>query len=350
MSELLVPIHQMVDIPLAKLPTASCWEALSPYWPSAEDRQAPPQWGAKVALFRYLAKAWGAISDDSYRALSMDLRFFFAWCRARELPMLPAAPATVAAYIEDQAEIKSKATVRRYLSSISTAHQHGQVFNPVLHEDVSLAFDRLYRDDTREPEQAEGLRWEHIETALGLLGNRPIDLRNRALVGVAYDCLLRQSEVPRLTLEGLSLDDNGGYKLRVIRSKKRSRQGVVKYKFVRPATALAIYDWCEFAGITEGAIFRGINGQILDSALSNHGVNRAIQSIAKTAGLDPRNFSGHSCRIGACQDMFANNIDVGKIMLAGDWTSPDMPVMYSRKLAPDKGGMSDLAALQQSGS
>ncbi len=240
-SKLLVPIHETVEIPLCNLPLASCWESLIPYWPSTEDEQLPGQWNAKVALFRYLAKAWGAISDDSYRALCTDLRFFFSWCRSHDSPMLPATPNTLTTYIESQAKIKSKATVRRYLSSISTAHQSGQVINPVLHEDVSLTFDRLYRDDTSEPEQAHGLRWEHIEMVFKRLGNRLIDVRNRALIGVAYDCLLRQSYVPRLTLEGLSKDDNGSYKLRVIRSKKRSKQGVIKYKFIRPSTAQAIY-------------------------------------------------------------------------------------------------------------
>ncbi|MET0076399.1 MAG: tyrosine-type recombinase/integrase [Candidatus Thiodiazotropha lotti] len=349
MTTILVPLHKVLDIPLAQLPNAPAWERLSPHWPVPEDRNLPGQWEAKVRLFQYLAKAWGAISDDSYRALCGDLRLFFNWCRAREVSALPASPATVAAFLIDQAEIKSKATVRRYLASIAKAHQQGGAANPVRHEEVTLTYERLYRDDTSEPDQSAGLRWDQLRLGLGQLGEGTRVVRDNALLRVMYDCLLRASEVRRLTLEGLSRDQNG-YRLRVIRSKKRStaQQGVVKYKFIDATTAAAIEAWCELAGITSGALFRGVakSGQVLDEPLSTKGVNRAVQRVARVAGLDPRDVSGHACRIGACQDMLAAGIDIGRVMLAGDWERPEMPAYYGRKLAPDQSGVAELARLQ----
>ncbi|MEW7972772.1 MAG: tyrosine-type recombinase/integrase [Candidatus Thiodiazotropha endolucinida] len=346
---LLTPIHQLIEIPLSRLPIASAWERLSPHWPVPEDQALPGQWVAKVRLFQYLAKAWGAISDDSYRALCGDLRLFFDWCRARELPALPASPKTVAAFLVDQAEIKSKASVRRYLASIAKAHQQAGVVNPVTHEEVTLTYERLYRDDTSEPAQSAGLRWDQLKIGLQLLGEGTRAARDNALLRVMYDCLLRASEVRRLTLEGLSRDQNG-YRLRVIRSKKRSKaqQGVIKYKYIHETTAVAIEAWCALAGIMEGALFRGVakSGQVLDEPLSTKGVNRAVQRIANAAGLDPRDVSGHACRIGACQDMLAAGIDIGRVMLAGDWERPEMPAYYGRKLAPDQSGVAELARLQ----
>ncbi|MCU7829581.1 MAG: tyrosine-type recombinase/integrase [Candidatus Thiodiazotropha sp. (ex Myrtea sp. 'scaly one' KF741663)] len=348
-NSVLTPIHQLVDIPLAQLPTATAWDRLSPYWPVPEDRELPGQWEGKVRLFQYLAKACGAISDDSYRALCGDLRLFFGWCRARGLPTLPAKPQTVADFLVDQAEIKSKSTVRRYLASIAKAHKITELFNPVSHQDVTLTYERLYRDDTSEPDQSEGLRWERLQVALSHLGEGPRMVRDNALMRVMYDCLLRASEVRRLTLEGLSQNQDG-YRLRVIRSKKRSKaqQGVIKYKFIDVTTVTAIKAWCELAGITTGAIFRGVakNGKVLETPLSTKGINRAVQRVAKVAGLDPRDYSGHACRIGACQDMLAAGIDIGRVMLAGDWERPEMPAYYGRKLAPEQGGMAELTRHQ----
>jgi hypothetical protein len=63
--------------------------------------------------------------------------------------------------------------------------------------------------------------------------------------------------------------------------------------------------------------------------------------------MDPREVSGHACRIGACQDMLAAGIDIGRVMLAGDTERPEMPAYYGRKLAPDQGGMANLSKLQQ---
>lgn len=349
MPELLTPLSTLIEIPQAQLPQHPAWERLSAHWPVPQEREQPAQWAAKVRLFRYLAKAWGAISDHSYRALCGDLRLFFDWCRARELPALPASPQTVAAFLVDQAEIKSKATVRRYLASIAKAHQQGGAANPVSHEEVTLAYERLYREDTSEPNQSAGLRWDQLKLGLAQLGEGTRAVRDNALLRVMYDCLLRVSEVQRLTLEGLSRDQNG-YRLRVIRSKKRSKaqQGVVKTKFIDATTASAIEAWCAIAGITAGVLFRGVakSGQILEAPLSTKGVNRAVQRIAKAAGLDPRDVSGHACRIGACQDMLAAGIDIGRVMLAGDWERPEMPAYYGRKLAPDQSGVAELAKLQ----
>ncbi|MET0078828.1 MAG: tyrosine-type recombinase/integrase [Candidatus Thiodiazotropha lotti] len=339
-----------MEIPLAQLPTATAWARLSPHWPIPADRDLPSQWDAKVRLFQYLAKAWGAISDDSYRALCGDLRLFFDWCRARDLPVLPATPETISAFLVDQAEIKAKSTVRRYLATIAKAHKIAGLENPVLHEDVTLSFERLYRDDTSEPDQSEGLRWEQLKVALSNLGEGPRSVRDNALMRVMYDCLLRASEVRRLTLEGLSQDKNG-YRLRVVRAKKRSKaqQGVIKYKYVHETTAAAIEAWCELAGITAGSLFRGVanSGQVLEEPLSTKGVNRAVQRIAKAADMDPRDYSGHACRIGACQDMLAAGIDIGRVMLAGDWERPEMPAYYGRRLSQDQSGIAELSRLQQ---
>ncbi|MEW8438202.1 MAG: tyrosine-type recombinase/integrase [Candidatus Thiodiazotropha taylori] len=347
---LLDPIHQLIEVPLSQLPSVSAWERLSPHWPAPDDHAIPKQWGAKVRLFQYLAKAWGAISDNSYRSLCGELRLFFDWCRSRELPMLPAAPETVAAFLTDQAEIKSKATVRHYLASIAKAHKIARLDNPTVHDEVTLTFERLYRDDTSEPTQSAGLRWDQLKLGLEQLGEGRLASRDNALLRVMYDCLLRASEAGRLTLEGLSQDTNG-YRLRVIRSKKRStaQQGVVKYKFIDPTTVAAIKAWCDLAGITSGTIFRGVakSGAIFDEPLSTKGVNRAVQRVAKAAGLDARDVSGHACRIGACQDMLAAGIDIGRVMLAGDWERPEMPAYYGRKLAPDQSGVAELSKLQK---
>lgn len=351
MNELLVPIHDIIKIDRDKIPDTPSWKSLAPYWPVSADK-ALGQWEAKVRLFDYLARAWGAISGESYRAWCSDLRIFFEWCRMYEMAALPAHPETVAAFIEDQAEIKSKATVRRYMASIAKAHKQAGVNNPVPQQVVDLTFQRLYRDDRSAPAQSAGLRWEHIERyeAATAKSTRLIDLRDRALVRLAYRGLLRQSEVARLVISDVS-NDGAGWRLRVERSKKRSsnRQDIETFKLLIDEDVKLVNRWKEQAGITKGPLFRGVTlgGEVNADALSGQGVNRAIQRVAKLAGEDPENYSGHSCRIGAAQDMAAEGIDLGKIALSGDWESLSMPLYYCRKLLPDKGGMADLIRIQE---
>ncbi|WP_139117023.1 hypothetical protein [Candidatus Thiodiazotropha endoloripes] len=55
----------------------------------------------------------------------------------------------------------------------------------------------------------------------------------------------------------------------------------------------------------------------------------------------------HACRIGACQGMLAAGIDIGRVMLAGDWERPKMPAYYGRKLARDRSWIAELSKLQK---
>ncbi|WP_197460318.1 tyrosine-type recombinase/integrase [Gluconobacter albidus] len=57
--------------------------------------------------------------------------------------------------------------------------------------------------------------------------------------------------------------------------------------------------WCEAAEVTSGRLFRSVDrhGQI-GGSLSDRSVARIIKASAKTVGLDPARFSGHSLRAG----------------------------------------------------
>jgi hypothetical protein len=72
-----------------------------------------------------------------------------------------------------------------------------------------------------------------------------------------------------------------------------------------------------------------------------------VQQVAKAAGLDPRGFSGHACRIGACQDLLAAGIDISRVMLAEDWERSEMPTYYGWSLTPEQSGIAELSVLQK---
>ena len=59
--------------------------------------------------------------------------------------------------------------------------------------------------------------------------------------------------------------------------------------------------------------------------------------------IDP---SGHSARVGVCQDMVASGFSLPEIMQAGGWKSPDMVARYSEHLQARQGAAAKLAAIQ----
>lgn len=64
-----------------------------------------------------------AFSRNTERALRADLRVFLAWCQQRGLAAMPTSAATVAAFIDDMANSRAPATVRRYVPQHRNAPQ-----------------------------------------------------------------------------------------------------------------------------------------------------------------------------------------------------------------------------------
>ncbi len=101
------------------------------------------------------------------------------------------------------ADQKAPATVRRYVSSIAHMHRAARAENPTTDSVVTLALKRLHREKGRAQAQATGLTRPLVDRMMAATGTRLLDLRNRALLAVAYDTLCRRSELVALQRQDL---------------------------------------------------------------------------------------------------------------------------------------------------
>lgn len=313
-------------------------------------------------LEQHARAARGAFADNTLRALAADSRIFAAWCRENGREMLPAAPQTVTDFLDAQAKLKSRATVERYRSSIAALHRAAGLTNPCNDELVRLAVKRISRTKGRRQKQAEPLNRPSIERMLDqktttrlhrrVTEAEPevplIGLRNAALVAVAYDTLLRRSELVGLYVEDVERATDGSGTILVRRSKTdQEAEGAIKY--LAPDTMERISAWVSQAGLTHGPLFRSLTkgGRVQASALGGAEVYRIYREIASAAGLKlARPPSGHSTRVGATQDMFAAGFELLEVMQAGSWKTPAMPARYGERLRAQRGAARKLAAIQ----
>lgn len=310
----------------------------------------------------YARAAAGAFADNTIRALGADSRTFAAWCRANSLSFLPAAPGTVADFIDAQAAIKAPATVARYRSSIAALHRAAGVANPCLDEVVRLAIRRMNRAYGTRQRQAEPLNRPSIDRMLTKKtpdrqhrriaeAGRPVPLialRNAALLAIAYDTLLRRSELVALLAEDLQRAEDGSGTILVRRSKgDQEAAGAVKY--LAPDTVGHARAWLIGAGVSHGPLFRPITkgGRPGAGALGSQEVRRLFRDVAAAAGVKlARTPSGHSTRVGAAQDMIAAGLELGEVMQAGSWKTVTMPARYSERLLARRGAARKLATFQ----
>jgi len=291
-------------------------------------------------------QARGAMSANTERALKADIVIFTGWCTDRGLDCLPASPDTVAAFVDHMAETRKPATVRRYVSSVATFHRQADLDTPTSTETVKLALRRMARSNGTRQDQVAPATRDVVDKLIAAAGNRIIDLRNVAMLTVAYDTLVRRSELVELKVVDYQVAEDGSASV-LVRRGKTDQAGEGSVRYLAPDTVARVRGWLDQANVTDGAMFRSVSRSGLAGGPLQAGeVARIFKRMATTAGLDPVGLSGHSTRVGAAQDQVAAGLDVAEVMQAGGWRTPVMVARYSERLGARRGGAAKLARSQ----
>ena len=306
------------------------------------------QTGERLAT--YLEDAHGTLSGHTVRAVRADVERFTAWCAERGVTPLPARVATVVAYIEAMARDRAPATVRRYVASIATVHKAAGEHSPLEHVTVRRALTRMYRQRGWRQTQVEGLTWALRRRLVEATGNRLIDVRNRAILAVAYDAMLRRSELVALHVVDVTRERGGSASL-LVRRAKTDPEGGGAMLYLHHDSVTLLRAWLRASGIAGGPLFRSLRKDgTVGGRLHESQVPRLYKAMAARAGLPAelvRRLAGHSPRVGAAQDMIASGIGIPAIMQAGRWRSAAMVQRYGERLLAKRNGAAQLARLQK---
>jgi integrase len=337
-------------------------------------------------LADWASMAQGAFAANTLRAWKADWEVFSESCRVFRLESLPASPKTVRAFVfECLGKGKKPATVRRYVSTIGRAHRVSGFADPTSSEDVKLALKEMGRNSTARQKQARGLVWAEIEVFLSIEPRNLRDIRDRALVCVAYDTMCRREELVMLRVEDIaearlrqdvatdevreasrarapdspsssegrspSSSTDGEYSGSIlIRRSKTDTTGEGATAYLSPLTMRLLKKWITQSGIKAGAIFLRVHGaRSFGDPLTPQSVMAVLRKVGQWIGLEREEWgkiSGHSARVGAAQDLLALNMDLPSVMQAGRWTDTRMPMRYGARVLAQRGGMARAAKAQ----
>jgi site-specific recombinase XerD len=289
-------------------------------------------------------QAWGlaardALSAETQRAYAVDSRAFAAWCRAAGLAMLPASPATVAAYLKAESDAgRAVATVRRRAATVSRLHRAAGLENPCEHELVRLALKGIARARGTDQRQAAALTGRDADTIRARLGDTLGNVRDFALLLAGRDLLTRSAELVALTVADLTACDDG----MLVQMRRHKTSTETNTYYMGPEAAAAVQAWLTRARITEGPVFQSVTkgGKATGRALSTRDVRRTLKTLAVGARLGHgAQVSGHSLRVGMAQDLVAADMDMASVMQAGGWSTPRMIARYTEKLTARRGAV-----------
>lgn len=308
--------------------------------------------GILAKLAAYSKTAEGALAPATMRAIRQDTAKFGEFCRGLGAAQLPATPDTVALFVKAMGERHAPKSVKRYIGSIAVTHRAAGLTNPCADDAVRFALKRLYREKGVRSKQASALNRPEVQRMIDANAGDPAAptwahlARDRALVAVAYDTLARRSELAGLDVDALQFSQGGSGSVLIKRS-KTDGIGEGSIRFMARDTCEYVRAWIAAAKIEDGALFRSVDmhGHVGADNLDPGSIGRILKRMAARVGIDG-GASGHSTRVGACQDLIAEGMDLAGVMNAGGWKRPDMPALYAERLLARRGAMARLAEKQ----
>jgi site-specific recombinase XerD len=276
----------------------------------------PAALGPDLSAAVDLAKAEKAASTR--KAYGTDFRIFKAWCDARGVPALPAAPETVAAYLAAHASTSRASTLGRRVAAIRYAHKLAGVALPTDAEGVKATMRGIRRTygSTRvrkAPAVAGKMRTMVATAPEGLAG-----LRDRALLLLGFAGAFRRSEL--VALDVADIEENETGLLITIRRGKTDQEGIGRTIAIPRGDVAcpvkALRAWLEAAAIDGGPIFRPIDkaANVRPSRLTDRSVASIVKAYAERSGLDASTYSGHSLRSGFLTSAAAKGASIFKMM------------------------------------
>lgn len=290
---------------------------------------------ATSLLLETIDRIQGAYAPSTIRAYRSDFAEFIVFCETQGLEVFPPNPLTLADFISHVSDTgRCSASIRRAVAGISTIYRLSRMPDPSKDPEVIIAMKRMHRKLGRAANQAQGITSDLLDKLLAAIDSSPRGIRNRALLLIAYDTLCRRSELISLQIQDIRTVEKDGteHTTILLRRSKTDQEATGRWLHLTERAQTALKAWMDILQVDEGPLFRSVSRSSNSTkALAASQVNRIFKRIARNAHVDENlieRISGHSCRVGAAQDLVNSGASLPVIMSKGRWTKTDTVMRY----------------------
>ena len=281
-------------------------------------------------------------SVNTLRAYKSDFKDFNFFCLKHGLQSIPSSPNTVSIYLTNLSKSGSKiSTLRRRLVSIGVVHKlkghYLDTKHPIIVENL-LGIKRVKGSIQRGKKP---ILINHLNKLIEVISNAKFSeikkLRDKSLILIGFSGGFRRSELITIDYEDLEFVEEG-LKILVRRSKTDQYgeghiKGIPYFQNTTFCPVKALRDWINISKINRGPIFRKFNkGFVLsDTRLTAQSVALLIKNYLNLAGMDSKNYSGHSLRAGFATVTAEAGADERSIMAMTGHKTTQMVRRYIRE-------------------
>ena len=280
-------------------------------------------------------------ANNTLRAYKSDFKDFGAFCVKHGLNSLPTEPKTVSLYLTHLSKNSKISTLRRRLVSISMVHKLKGHYLDTKHPIIVENLMGIKRVKGSIQIGKKPILINHLKTIINVIDEQKIEevkkLRDKSIILVGFGGGFRRTELISINYEDLDFVSEG-VKITIKRSKTdQFGEGMIKglpyfnNKIYCPVINLK--KWLEISKIKSGPIFkRFAKGSILtEKRLTDQSVVLLIKEYLNLAGIDNKNFAGHSLRSGFATVAAESGADERSIMAMTGHKTTQMVRRYIRE-------------------
>ena len=280
-------------------------------------------------------------ANNTIRAYKSDFQDFHAFCFKHGLQSLPTEPKIISIYLTYLSQKFKVSTLKRRMVSISAFHKlkgfYLDMKHPIIIENL-LAIRRKYGSYQigKKPLLINNLKLI-INVIDTIIVNKLKQLRDKSLILVGFAGGFRRAELVSINFEDLEFTEEG-LKINIKKSKTdQFGEGMIKgipyfqNKMYCPVANLK--KWLEISKITTGPIFKRFSKglSLTNKRLTDQSVALIIKEYLNLAGIDNKNFSGHSLRSGFATVAADSGADERSIMAMTGHKSSQMVRRYIKE-------------------
>ena len=312
-----------------------------------------------------------AFSSNTWRQLLSVMRVCYRWAKEHGRSFLPMTDADLRNYLNHlQFSGRASSTIATHASLISMLHRNAGLIPPNSSPVVFRTIKKINRVAVVGGErtgQAVPFRLADLIKLDDLWLNSSLlrEKRNLAFLHVAYNTLLRVSELSRLRVRDITWADDGRIILDVAWTKTIVQTGGL-IKALSSLSTQRLMEWISVAGLAaepDAFLFCPVHRSNKAIVIAAHPLSTpAFETIfaqawraagnSKSPKLNKNRYggwSGHSARVGAAQDMAKQGYAVAQIMQEGTWKKPETLMRYIRNVDAHQGAMVDLMEARHAG-
>ena len=263
-------------------------------------------------------------ANNTLRAYKSDFKDFGNFCARHGLNSLPTEPKIISLYLTHLSKNSKVSTLRRRLVSISMVHKLKGYYLDTKHPIIVENLMGIKRMKGIVQKGKKPLLINYLKTLINVIDDQINNdfkkLRDKSIILIGFGGGFRRSELISIDHEDLEFVPEG-LKITIKRSKTdQFGEGMIKglpyFPNEKYCPVFNLRKWLEISKIKSGPIFtrfsKGLS--LTDKRLTDQTVVLLIKKYLNLAGIENKNFAGHSLRSGFATVAAESGADERSIM------------------------------------